>query len=202
MKQLTDKQKKIAWIIALVLVVLHFANPLIMTIRQRLSAPAPAVFQKPATAAPLVRAQVAPPAPVVPPPAGAKFVGTWLGSALMPNQDTCQLRLEIRSSDQKPGDYTGFLTRRCIPTAPIRGGKINQQSIPGFIETTSPVSAVLSGPVVDGALQLRLLRAIGAAPDHCDLTDMTVSEFAEQIAAQWQPGSCPGGQMLLSKARG
>jgi len=50
MKQLTDKQKKAAWIIALVLVVMHFANPLILSIRQRLSTPAAPVFHKPSPA--------------------------------------------------------------------------------------------------------------------------------------------------------
>ena len=204
MKPLTDKQKKIAWIIALVLVVLHFANPLIMTIRQRLSAPpAPALFQKPAAAASQARAQVAPPSQWAPDPS-SKWTGIYLGTVLSPNQDSCQMRLEIRNSDEKPGNYAGYLTRRCIPASPLMGGKITQQKIPDILKDTNPISGIFSGPVVDGTLELHLDKSVGTAPDGCELTDYEISPFGQlQMAAQWKAGSkCPAGQILLSKARG
>jgi len=207
MKQLTDKQKKAAWIIALVLVVMHFANPLILSIRQRLSTPAAPVFHKPSPAIPYGKPQVAltqpaAPAPVPAPHPSSEWTGVWLGSELMPNQYTCQFRLEVRDSPDKQGDYAGYLTRRCIPTAPIMGGKITQQKIPGLIEAISPVSGIYDGQYKDGVLQLHLTRAIGTAADGCELTDYTLASFGEQVAAQWQAGkSCPSGQAMFTRAR-
>jgi hypothetical protein len=70
------------------------------------------------------------------------------------------------------------------------------------IRNVSPVSGILSGPMVNDAIQLHLDTAIGVPPNGCQLTDYTVRRFGQQIAAIWNAGTCPAGQMMLSKVQG
>ena len=63
----------------------------------------------------------------------------------------------------------------------------------------TPTSAIMSGAVVNGEIVFHIDKAIGTPLDGCIWTGFTVSPFADQIAAQWQAGTCQGGQMVLNR---
>lgn len=193
---ITPKQKKAAWSIAAVLIVIHYANPVITTLRQRIGAmtAAPAVPSKPSAAIPY------PPAPVSQPTVLAadptRYIGVWTGSELMPDRDVCRMRLEVRKAD-KPDQFTGYVSRACGSTAPV----VTMQGISNVIRDATPINGILSGPLVNGTIQFHLDKAIGEPANHCELTDYSITRFGEQLAAEWKQGTCPAGTMMLAKER-
>jgi hypothetical protein len=192
----TTKQKKAAWSIAAVLIVIHYANPLITTVRQRISGmtPAPAASFKPTPIRPLPPAAISQSAAALAADP-SRYIGVWLGSELMPDRDVCRMRLEVRRDDQKPDQFTGYLSRACGSTAPVT----TMKGISDVIRDATPINGILSGPLVNGTIQLHLDKAIGEPANHCELTDYSVTRFGEQLAAEWKQGSCPAGQMMLSR---
>lgn len=208
MKALTEKQKKIIWIVAAILIAVHFAPSFFAQFSHLRfpwqDQPAPAELQKP----PAGRISPAPQPPPPPPSpevvAATKYDGIWTGRGLMPNQDTCQIRIEIRPSDTQPGKLSGFESKSCFPTAALQGGKVGRTSIPDWIRKTSPVSAVLTGTAApDGGLTFTVDKTMGTQPGDCALTSFTITPFGQGLVqAQWQEGTCSSGQMQLTKARG
>ncbi|NYF52449.1 hypothetical protein [Tunturiibacter gelidoferens] len=204
MHQLTEKQKKIALIVGAVLLAIHFAPGFINNLRH--AAPAPAVVQKQSAA------HVAP-APPPPPPspeivAAAKYGGIWAGSELMPDQNRCSIRIEIRLSDDTKR-LKGYESKTCIPTQPFAGGKgIHGQSVADVMRETAPVSAVMTGAPVEGGIRFTVDSLIGTPYDGYSLIGMTITDFGQgQVQAQWQSqrspqAPCPDNRMLLKKARG
>jgi len=205
MEKLTDKQKKIAVIVVAVLLALHFAPGFITNLRHAFAGPAPAVVQKPSPAK-------APPPPAPPSSdaiAAAKYGGIWGGSELMPDQNRCNIRLEIRLSDDTPKKLKGYESKSCIPVQPFAGGKgIRGQNIGDLMRETAPVSAVMTGTPVEGGIKFTVDSLIGAPYDGCSLIGMTLIDFGQaQVQAQWQSqrspqAPCPDNRMLLRKARG
>ena len=200
--KLTPKQIKATWIVAVTLVIIHFTPTLVTTVRQQITDIHPAQV-KPSPAHPVMPPPVAPSAPV---PSSAPtaammqqagYIGVWRGSELMPNRDMCHMQLELRWSDKKQGEFVGYLTRQCAQILTPHSNDISE-----VIRSSSPVSGILSGPMVNDAIQLHLDNAIGEAANGCRLTDYTVRRFGEQIAAIWNAGTCPAGEMMLSKVQG
>lgn len=208
---LTDKQRKSLWIAAAVLAVIHFAPTIL---RQALPA-RPVAALKPSPLRPSPAPGRASPTPEgsVPDanaaavtPADAQFsklLGIWTGSSIRPNLGICRLRLELRMSQDKPGAYAAYSTMACGPAPPIVATTQAQRSlVAGMVNEMRPVSAVATGSVVNGALEFQVGRNIGAAPDGCKPTAFTVSPFgASQIAAEWEEGSCQGGQMIMQRTQ-
>lgn len=199
--KLTPKQIKAAWIVAAVLVIIHFTPALFTTVRQQITN-VHAAQAKPSPVRPLVSAPVTaltatPPSAAVFMQEHAGFIGVWKGTELMPNQDMCNLQLELRWNDKKPGEFVGYLTRQCAQVLTAHSNDLSN-----VIRNVSPVSGILSGPMVNDAIQLHLDNAIGVPPNGCQLTDYTVRRFGGQIAAIWTAGTCPAGSMMLSKVQG
>ena len=108
--KLTDKQKRMLWIAAAVLIAVHYAPSIVSSVRER-SAAYRAAHEKPSPIAAPVRASSAPPPPVVAaPPAPlaspdavmdaqvAEAVGPssiWGGFAPRPNLGPCQLKISL-----------------------------------------------------------------------------------------------------------
>ena len=207
MEKLTDKQKKIAVIVVAVLLAIHFAPGFISNLRHAFAGPAPAVVQKPSP-------EHITPAPPPPPPspeavAAAKYGGIWGGSDLMPDQNRCNIRLEIRLSDDTPKKLKGYESKSCVPVQPFAGGKgIRGQSIADIMRETAEVSAVMTGTATAEGVAFTVDSLIGAPYDGCGLTGMTLTDFGQgQVQAQWQSqrspqAPCPDNRMLLKKARG
>ena len=81
----------------------------------------------------------------------------------------------------------GFVRRGTSSPSPI----LNQMS---------PISAVLSGTAKDGTLTFTVEKTIQKSANGCALTGFTLTPFGtDQLAAEWQEGTCDGGQMLLKK---
>jgi hypothetical protein len=203
---LTDKQKKALWITAAVFAVIHFAPHILFFVRQAVFAPHAPAYAKPSPMRPMT--QPAAQSASSPSPAlalgtsASRFTGVWTGSQLLPSQDTCKERLEIRMSDDKPGFFAGSETRVCAPALFALPGRASQQKMPGIIRQMEPVSAELTGSMVDGAIKFHVDQVIGIPVDGCTLTGYSISAFgSQQIAAQWQEGSCPGGQLILVRAQ-
>jgi hypothetical protein len=199
--KLTPKQIKAAWIVAGVLVIIHFTPALVTTVRQQITN-VHAAQAKPSPARPMISAPVAaltatPSSAAVFMQEHAGFIGVWRGTELMPNQDMCNLQMELRWSDKKPGEFVGYLTRQCAQVLTAHSNDLSN-----VIRNVSPVSGILSGPMVNDAIQLHLDDAIGVPPNGCQLTDYAVRRFGGQIAAIWPAGTCPAGSMMLSKVQG
>lgn len=208
MIQLTDKQKKAAWIVAGVLVFIHFFLPgIASSMRHAFTHNAPAVLPKPS---PMRTAPVPPPTPPPSPEALAagKYGGVWAGDELMPDQNRCGIRLEIRLSDDMPKKLKGYESKTCIPVQPLAGGKGARGNIAGIIRETAPLSAVLTGTPSGEGITFTVDSIIGTPYDGCNLIGMTITGFGQgQVQAQWQSQSspqapCPDNRMLLKKARG
>lgn len=200
---LTEKQKKLAWIAGVALLGIHFTPNLINAVKHAVSSNAPAVLQKPT---PVHIAPVPPPTPTPPPPevaAATKYGGIWVGNALMPDQNRCNIRLEIRLSDDLPKKLKGYESKSCVPMQPFAGGKPRKESIGDFLRDTSPVSAVMTGTAQEGGIRFTVDQTIGTPGDGCALSGFTITDFGQgQVMAQWQEGTCPAGKMVLTKARG
>lgn len=211
MKALTDKQKKTLWIVGAVILFVHFLPNIIGAIERKYFSfvhPAPAVVQRPS---PVHVAPVAlPPAPPPSPEtvAAGKYGGIWGGNALMPDQNRCTIKLEIRLSDDVPKKLKGYESKSCFPVQPFAGGKgIRGQTMGKVVLETAPVSAVMTGSPVEGGIKFTVDSLIGTPYDGCALVGMTLTDFGQgQVQAQWQSQSspqapCPDNQMLLTKAR-
>ena len=208
MKPLTDKQKKGLLIVAGVLAFIHFFLPgIVNTVRHAFTHNAPAVTQKPS---PLQKVPVSPPAPPPSPEviAATKYGGVWVGSDLMPDQNRCNIRLEIRLSDDLPRKLKGYESKSCVPVQPFAGGKLSKGSIADVIRETSPVSAVMNGTPTGEGIKFTVDSLIGTPYDGCSLVGMAISDFGQgQVQAQWQSQAspenpCPDNRMLLKKGKG
>ncbi len=207
--KLSPKQIRAAWIIAAVLVILHF-TPRVMhsflvaaAARKQASLP-----KKPSPAVPY---QIPAPTPPVPSPlvaglspqAQAVFIGIFQATQFMPNGDRCNVRLEIRPDLIIPNKLSAYDTRTCISSNLMNQGTKAAGAIDEFRKDTSPVSTVMSGSLMASALVFHVDQTIGSAPDQCPMTSYTVSQFGVgAVAAKWEEGACPSGQMVLVRARG
>lgn len=200
MKPLTNQQKKWAWIAGAILLTVHFAPNVINAMHHAFSS-TPAVLPKPSPA------QVAP-APPPPPPsreviAAGKYGGIWVGDALMPDQNRCSIRLEIRLSDEVPKKLKGYESKSCVPLFPLAGGRIGRGSIADVIRATSPVSAVMTGTAQESGIRFTVDQNIGTPGDGCTLSGFTITDFGlGQVQAEWQESTCSSARMLLRKVRG
>jgi hypothetical protein len=167
-----------------------------------------------------------PPAPVVvaapppPPPSPeevqaaelAKLAGTvWGGSVPVPNIGICEIRLELKNSEEKnsegrPG-FTGYSTMSCANVAAaLRPGRrnTNGQDPNKTLAELVPMSAILSGEIKNGKIELHQVQAIGAR-DGCNVTGASLVLFGDaNMAVTWTEGplaSCVGGQVVMHKVR-
>jgi hypothetical protein len=201
MKPLTPQQKKAGWIIAGILVSVHFAPGIINSVRQEFHhAKAPAIVKPDARIFAPAPSPAPVPAPVNPQLQYVRFVGIWMGSELTPDQYMCNIKLEVRPSDEDISKVTGFETRSCIPSLLLHA---KPKSVEEVLKAASPLSATMTGSLNDGDLTFRVDKTMGTPLGGCSLSSYSVSPFGEgQVMAQWQEGSCKSGQMLLHKTRG
>jgi hypothetical protein len=200
---LTDKQKKYAWIAGGVLVFIHFFLPgIVNTVRHAFTPNAPAVIQ---TSSPVHTAPVPPPPPPPEVVAATKYGGVWEGDTLMPDANRCTVRLEIRLSDDMPKKLKGYSTVRCMPLQPLGRGNLTQAGVKRSVaEAASPASAVMTGTPQDSGITFAVDQSISSSADNCSITGFRIIDFGQgAVAADWQEGTtCPARHMLLRKGRG
>ena len=113
----------------------------------------------------------------------------------------CNVKLELRRKEGDAAHIAGFPVINCLSmTAPNpRDPRAPQK----MLARLSPLSAILTGSNVNGALQFTVDRALGKTVEGCGITSFTVTPFGEgQISVEWQDAPCQGGQLLLRKGRG
>lgn len=121
----------------------------------------------------------------------ANLSGTWKGQGALSGRGVCTLKLELREG-QAPGGYSGYSTLSCV-TPSVRGRAKSASRV-------NPAAAVLTGVPENGSIRFRVDKTIEADANGCAATSFTATPFGtNQIAVQWQEGSCQGGQVLLSK---
>jgi hypothetical protein len=131
---LTDKQKKGLWIVAGVLVIIHFFLPnIVTTVRYAFTHTAPAVLPKPSPAVPMP--PPAPPSTQVNKQLMDYYSGIWTAH-MLPNQkgNACDFRLEMRVNPEQPDKLMGYLTKTCFPAvgAASQRGNHCERYRPGF----------------------------------------------------------------------
>jgi len=202
--QVTDKQRKLIWAGGALIAVCYFGPSIITKVHQA-SAPPEVVIAKPSPV------RVAPPPPPPPDPAAVKaaaiaaqfnkLAGDWSGAGVLPTHGLCKLSLQIRTIPDKPASYTGYSTTTCNPYIALTGKAATKTNMAqAAITSMAPTSVIMTGEVENGQIVFHVDRNIGTPPDGCAVTGFTVSPFAEQVAAQWQAGTCQGGQMVLNRS--
>jgi hypothetical protein len=200
---LTDKQKKMLWIAAGLLVAFHYAPGILTRVRQQ----GPAYRAAQAKTSPVQTAPgrasltpapepAAPPAPLASPEEAmqtqiAEAVGPssiWGGMVPRPNLGPCQLKVELAAGADK-GSYTGDSTLSCANLKPFRPG---QRSNPADINNAQldavPVNAIFSGVVKDGAIELVQSKALNFTREGCNITKIVLTPFAGHLDATWEEG--------------
>jgi hypothetical protein len=196
---LNNKQKRCVWIGVAALAVLYIAPRVYQQQRfsqqQKLAKPSPAIPLKPAAV---------PPAPPAAPAAQPTIpfviaMGKYSGGSLESTRQ-CKVDLEMRPQ----GDaYLGYVTMVCFNPFPnIPNGRMPRGGTNVFAQTMhqmTPASAIMTGTVKNGDLVFTVAKSIGILSDGCPLTGtFTVSTFGlGKVAAQWQAGTCQGGQLIL-----
>lgn len=148
--------------------------------------------------------------PPTPPPspeavAMAKYGGVWEGDTLMPDADRCNVRLEIRLSDDAPKKLKGYSIVRCTPLQPLARGNLTQAGVKRAIaDGASPASAVMTGTPQDTGITFAVDQSISSSADNCSISAFKIVDFGQgAVAADWQEGAtCPARHMLLKKGRG
>lgn len=212
---LTDKQRRYAWIAAVVLM-LYFAPAVLRWVT---SMHRTAAIPKPSAARPINANPSSPRAgssgsaglplsavdgPDADPVAAAFFrghLGTYMGAGLIPNRGVCRLALELKLDPEKPGYYTGYSTMSCGPSGPfVKRQPGMSQGAAEVLNEMTPTSAILSGHVVQRSIPFEVQQAIGKSPDGCGITSYKATPFGTNaIAVEWTEGSCYSGQMILPR---
>ena len=223
--KLTDKQKKTLMIAGAVLGIIHYAPSIVSSVRER-SAAYRAAHEKPSPVPAPVRASSAPPPPVVAPAPVvptqeemqaaqlAASVGIWGGVVPRPNLGPCQIKIELKPSTDTTSPYLAYSTLSCARLEPFRPGQRSNVGLANEAMLDAvPVNAILSGRVINGSIELLQNQAIGYTREGCNITEITLTPFAEHLGATWHEGTkdwvkdpnapdkCGGGQVMLSRAK-
>lgn len=191
---MTTKQRSF-WLAALTLAAIVYFGPRFLASRQAATAP-PTEVKRPKVETP------APPAPAPGVEAFNNLLGIWQGTAPLP-AGMCGLKFELRKKTDDPNRFSGFPVLACVPVMATLPGQMGPTAQQGILSRLSPLSATLTGAVVNGSIQFTVDRVIGKTVNGCAISAFTVTPFGEdQLVAEWQEGSCqeqPSGQILLRR---
>jgi hypothetical protein len=125
------------------------------------------------------------------------MAGVWGGRGQVPGRGLCDLRFEVKQND--PLHYTGYSRFSCMPTQTITNPK-DANFINNMLNHINPDAAVLSGVTEKGSIHFHADKTIGTDINGCAVSDLTMTPFGKGvIAAEWQEGTCQGGQLLMTK---
>jgi hypothetical protein len=126
------------------------------------------------------------------------LAGIWSGNETQHTGDMCSLSLELR--DKPDGMTAGYANMTCrLIVRPVGAPMPNANEI--ILKAMTPMAAILSGRMQDGAIAFHVDKAIGTPVDGCPFSALTVTPFGtQQIAVEWQRGNCDSGQMTMTRA--
>jgi hypothetical protein len=193
------KNRKLLWAAGAVLVFLYFAPAALQSFRQEAYYRQQEEAARTRAQAARGAAQAAPPAAASPSPTPlSNLTGMWQGEQAQSNRDLCRMALEMR--DNGAGGLTAYPRISCVALMPYLPGPHKLTAAQAAAKSMSPVSAVLTGNLKDGAVAFRVDKTIGATFDGCTMTAFSVTPFGnDEVAAEWQNGTCGKGQMVLRR---
>lgn len=191
---------------AAVIAGLYFLPTILNTARHAMTHN-PAYIEKPSPAKPIPLANVPTAIPNALPtadtPADPKYsalLGKYMGGAILKTRE-CKGNLELGANPAKPDEFTGYITIVCYPPLTYKESSPLVNPVIAIGNQFTPASAILSGKVLGGAIQLHSDKTIQTLPDGCPITGISVSPFGDnQIAVDWQEGTCQGGQLIFHKS--
>ncbi len=191
---LTDKQKKGLWILAGVLVIIHFFLPgIVTTVRHAFTHTAPAVLPKPSPAVPMP--PPAPPSSTVNQKLIGYYSGVWMGSMTTAKFDKCDLRLELRQDQEDLTKMMGYLTKTCVPFA-----NIQHRSASSLVLAANPETSVMVGVINADSIVFAIDQTTGMQPGDCPLSAFSTRIFGlTGLNAEWKQGNCSSGTAMLIK---
>jgi hypothetical protein len=141
-----------------------------------------------------------------------ELLGQYEGrETLSGGRGMCVLRLELRRSSDKAGEFSGFTNLACTPPLSEVMAQ-NKLRRPGLAvdarnKAANATAATLSGRAVDGSIWLLAVKNFGVrdARDGCAMTALTVTPGGTNtIDVDWQesPGAaglCRGAQMQMKR---
>lgn len=202
------KKSKTFWTLAGAAVAVYYFAPSILRI---VTTPKTPKAPPAAVVAPAIHPSA--PVPKLPPPLPPLIqssLGKWQGAAVLPDRGTCALKLELRPNDtQNPVKaYSSLACGHTVIDEIAKGHKMtNAEMTKNFMRAANPTSAILSGSVTNGTIQLQAEQNFGvnAVSNGCDMVSITITPFASnQVIADFkesQQGRCQGGQIVLTKIR-
>lgn len=207
-----NKNRKWLWLVGACLVLWYFAPGILQSFReastyqQRMQAMNAQALNARGTAGTTAAVPSAPAAPGAPAPRyggtnavapQSPLVGIWNGNQTQHNGDLCSLTLELR--DKPEGVTAGYANMTCRPVVRRVGAPMpNANEI--ILKAMTPMAAIMSGRMQDGAIAFHVDKAIGTPVDGCPFSAFTVTPFGtQQIAVEWQRGNCASGQMTMTR---
>lgn len=126
--------------------------------------------------------------------------GLWMGQDVLAGRGLCTRRLELREAPDTPGNYTGYSTLSCI-RPPGLVSLQGERRLPNQIRNQlKPTAIIMTGAPENGAILFHVDKTVVGINDDCATSAFTVTPFGtNKIAAQWQEGSCQGGQVILNR---
>jgi hypothetical protein len=200
--QLTDKQRKYAWIGAAVLGLIYFGPTLLNGVRHLASSGNASTAQAKPSAARVALPSPVNTTPIAPPvvdPLATRLLGTWQALGDLPARGFCTLSLQVKRDPVQPGTYQGYSTISCLPSLAIVGARPTaaNRALDAANDRT-PTSTIMSGPLQDGSIQFHIDRLIGIPVNGCKITGFSLTPFSDgAVAAQWQNAPCPEGNLIL-----
>ena len=133
-------------------------------------------------------------------PRYSALLGKYMGGAILKTRE-CKGNLELSANPAKADEFTGYITLVCYaPFAHKEAMPLVNPVIAIGTEST-PASAILSGKVVNGVIQLHADKTVQTLADGCAITGISVQPFgANQLEVDWQEGTCQGGQLIFYKS--
>jgi hypothetical protein len=125
------------------------------------------------------------------------LAGIWNGNQTQRNGELCSLTLEMR--DKPEGVTAGYANMTCRPIV-RRVGAPMPSTNDIILKAMTPMAAIMSGRMQDGVIAFHVDKPIGTPVDGCPFSAFTVTPFGnQQIAVEWQRGTCDSGQMTMTR---
>ena len=198
--QLTDKQRKYAWIGAAVLGVIYLGPSVIHSIRQAVTTneAAHAAVSKPSPihVAPQPPTAITPKASIDP---ARKFLGSWQGGADLPERGHCVMTLQVKRDADRLDVFDGYETVSCLQSLGMGTQKqTDANRYRDVINARTPTEVIMSGPIANSSIDFHIDQLIGIPVNGCKITAYSAVPFGDgAIAVQWKNAPCPDGNMVL-----
>jgi hypothetical protein len=113
-----------------------------------------------------------------------KLAGIWRGKTAVGKLGVCDVRVELVENPAE--HFTGYPSFSC-----------GNGRAPANVD-----AAILTGALEGNAVRFHIDKTIGTDLGGCAVTSFAVTQFgANQLAAEWQKGNCPGGNVILQRAK-